>query len=207
MKPLTKKIFNIQTTGSKLLVLIILIGAVIGFTAPFIHIFLDKKSEVEVFGYYNARMFFYAIGVPITLFISSVATYFSSLFIHIALFRKIMIFISFMLMSISIYYITWSLWARNDFDEFYYYTSIIILSFLISYLFILFIKRTTKNAVRLSNIARNIKVLQDDSKRISDIASIMPAKEETITYKALIDVTGEDINVTIQEIVNEINKD
>lgn len=110
-------------------------------------------------------------------------------------------------MSISIYYITWSLWARNDFDEFYYYTSIIILSLLISYLFILFIKRTTKNAVRLSNIARNIKVLQDDSKRISDIASIMPAKEETITYKALIDITGEDINVTIQEIVNEINKD
>ncbi|PTX60222.1 hypothetical protein C8N46_107229 [Kordia periserrulae] len=118
-----------------------------------------------------------------------------------------MTFISFMLMAISIYYITWSIWAKKDFNDYLYYSSIIILSLLVSYLFSILIKRTTKNAVRLSNIGRNVKVLQDDSKTINDIASIMPSKEETITYKAMIDVTGDSIDSSIQKIENEINKD
>ncbi|WP_146169842.1 hypothetical protein [Kordia periserrulae] len=204
---MTKTKSNTLTTGDKFLIILISIGAVIGFTAPFIHIFLDKDSEIEVFGYYNARMFFYAVGIPITLFVGSVCTYFSSMFIHISLIKKIMTFISFMLMAISIYYITWSIWAKKDFNDYLYYSSIIILSLLVSYLFSILIKRTTKNAVRLSNIGRNVKVLQDDSKTINDIASIMPSKEETITYKAMIDVTGDSIDSSIQKIENEINKD
>jgi hypothetical protein len=204
---LTKIKFNIQTIGDSIKIISLVIGAVIAFTAPFIHMCFDKSSEVEVFGYYNARMFCYAIGIPVTLFFSALFVSFSSMFIHIKIFRKIMFIISYMILSISIYYIIWSIWARKDFPKPYYYTSIIILSLISSYLLFFLIKRTTKNTVRLSNIARNLKSLEGDSKTINDIANIMPSKDETVTYKAMIDVTGENIGESIKKIDNEINKD
>ncbi|QHI36551.1 hypothetical protein IMCC3317_19140 [Kordia antarctica] len=118
-----------------------------------------------------------------------------------------MFIISYMILSISIYYIIWSIWARKDFPKPYYYTSIIILSLISSYLLFFLIKRTTKNTVRLSNIARNLKSLEGESKTINDIANIMPSKDETVTYKAMIDFTGENIGESIKKIDNEINKD
>ncbi|WP_271784940.1 hypothetical protein [Aquimarina algiphila] len=138
----------------KIKIIIMIMGAVFACTAPFIHIFYPKKNaqfavyekqfeqrelsteeydlKVEnlkasekFIGFTNIRKFWYAIGKPIAML------YFSLLLVYIYPFiildkhiRWVASISASLFLFISIYFITWTLWPRQDFPKHLYYCAI-----------------------------------------------------------------------------------
>ncbi|WP_271729900.1 hypothetical protein [Aquimarina algiphila] len=131
-----------------------IIGAVFACTAPFIHIFYPKKhaqfaiyekqleqrelstkgydlkvenlkASEKFIGFTNIRKFWYAIGKPIAML------YFSLLLVYIYPFiildkhiRWVAGISASLFLFISIYFIVWTLWPRQDFPKHLYYWAI-----------------------------------------------------------------------------------
>lgn len=205
LKALTKRKFSIQTTG-KLTYFMLALGAVIAITAPFLHILFAKESEVEVFGFYNARMFFYAIGLPLTLFIASLFLSFTSNFIKVPFLAKTIKNISLLFLAIAMYYICWTLWAKGDFNEIFYYISLIVIASLSSVFFDRLLRYSSTSLVKLSNISEDVQDIERQTKTINDIANIMSSNDKTVSFKAMIDVTGDNLNDSIDSINQELNE-
>ncbi|WP_271784799.1 hypothetical protein [Aquimarina algiphila] len=138
----------------KIKIIIMMLGAVFACTAPFIHILYPKKhaqftvyekqleqrelsteeyhlkvenlkASEKFIGFTNIRKFWYAIGKPIAMF------YFSLLLVYIYPFiildkqiRWIVGVSAFLFLFISIYFMTWTLWHRQDFPKKLYYWAI-----------------------------------------------------------------------------------
>ncbi|KZS39978.1 hypothetical protein AWE51_10075 [Aquimarina aggregata] len=203
----TKRKYNTQKTeGNKIVVLILTFGAIVAAIAPFLHIFCSRESKVEMFGFRNARMFFYAIGVPVTLFISSIILSYVSNFIGIKTVYHTVRNIAFIFLSVASYYLIWIFWAKGDFNPIAYYSMIIIIACSFGYFSNKFLKYISTSTNRLSKISNNIPNLDDRIKTVNDIAKIMPDdNEDMVTYKAMVDVTGDNLKETITEIKKDLN--
>ncbi|WP_378177866.1 hypothetical protein [Aquimarina sp. SS2-1] len=127
------------TGGIKILFVIIVIGAILGSTAPFIHILYPKttpdvialnksydegkiskdlyliqkkelKEKYKVFGFTNKRRFLFAIGLPIALFVCSFILLYLSRFISEKSAKKGSIIAGITFQFTSIYFVAWVLW-------------------------------------------------------------------------------------------------
>lgn len=127
------------TNKIKLFFIIIVIGAVLGSAAPFVHIIYPKKAQektilqekfdngkisredykeqkeilwekYQFLGFTNFRRFSYAIGLPIALFICSFSLMFFSRFISDAFIKKGSFIVSLSFQFTALYFILWTIY-------------------------------------------------------------------------------------------------
>ncbi|CAL2086913.1 Oxygen sensor histidine kinase NreB (modular protein) [Tenacibaculum sp. 190524A02b] len=109
--------------------------------APYIHIFLDKKSKVKIFGFKNARYFMYAIGTPLSLFLCSLFLLMATKHIKEKYNKSFYSTVSFLFTWSCFFQFIWIFWDRQDLPKPTYYFSIVILSVIISKVFIQFLHK------------------------------------------------------------------
>ncbi len=145
--------WKILMTGATVKSALIIIGAVLACTAPFVHITLPKKSpaikalqlqadqgaisdssyreeltklkeQQKMLGFSSPRRFWYAMGLPITLF------FFATLFLVVMDLisdrgiRAAVRFSGFILFFIAVYHLVWVLWPGQDLPKNLYHLSI-----------------------------------------------------------------------------------
>ncbi len=135
-----KKLKIPVTEGIKIIFFIIVMGAILGSVAPFIHIFYPKtahevlvlnikyeegkitkakyledkkvlKKKYETFGFSTKRRFLFAIGLPLALFCCSMILLYVSQFITNSPVKRGSIFAGLSFQFTAIYFIVWTLWA------------------------------------------------------------------------------------------------
>ncbi len=189
-----------------IIVLLFTLGATVAAVAPFLHIMFPKESQVEVFGFRNARTFCYALGMPITIFVSALIMSFIANYIKDKPIYKIVRNVSIVFLSVASYYILWTFSAFSDFDPMFYYIMIIAVSISFGLLINRFLKFVSTSSGKLLKISSNISNLDERIKTVNHIANIMPDdNEDIITYKAMVDITGDNLEETISEIKNDLN--
>ncbi|PKH49512.1 hypothetical protein CXF68_01880 [Tenacibaculum sp. Bg11-29] len=135
---------------------ILVIGAVLACSAPFVHImfpntkntqleqvkkdyklgklerkeYITRKREVTYFGYTNLRKFWYSTGKPISMLYFSILILYSSFYINVKEIKNALRIASTLAILISFYFIIWAFWYRADFPEELYYLVIGIVSIL-----------------------------------------------------------------------------
>ncbi len=144
--------------GAKTRAVIIVLGAVLSGTAPFLHMLAPKKSiEIQLLesnlengtvsnqdfeellpilkkkqkylGYFNFRSFLYAIGTPIAMFYFSILMLVTVNHIEEKLLRQSLRFAFLISLYISSYLIIWVLLPPSDFPKGLYHLSIGLISF------------------------------------------------------------------------------
>ncbi len=134
-------------------------GVVIGCTAPFIHYWIPKESaEIRILkkefekkelssthyeqqlsflkekqkflGFPNIRSFWYASGLPITLFIFALILTSIKSVIRDTGYQKIVNFAASALLFVSLYHLIWILWPGKDLPNSVYYTAIVFMAIL-----------------------------------------------------------------------------
>ncbi len=162
-KPNPKKKIKLKTIS-----IIIVLGAILAGTAPFIHMFFPKESteiinlkksykqdqinketysiqlkalkeKQKFIGFPNQRTFWYNMGKPITLLYFSLLLMGIYPFIGEEYLRKAIQFSAVILGFVSFYFITWVLWDRNDFPKTAYYMAMGIIAVLSTFLAIFLI--------------------------------------------------------------------
>ncbi|MFD2188014.1 hypothetical protein [Aquimarina celericrescens] len=199
--------WSLQEIGiSKFINLIIILGVIAGAIAPFLHILFPRESSEKIFGFPSMRVFLYSIGLPISLFILSLFIAFFANLIELKEYRKSMKIGSMCFLFTSSYFIIWTLWYRGDFNIYAYYSAMILASLLASYAISTFLRSTTKKITQLKSISEKIPSLDKRIKTVNDIANIMPDdNDDLVTYKAMVDVTGDNLEETITEIKKDLN--
>ncbi|WP_459212014.1 hypothetical protein [Aquimarina rhabdastrellae] len=208
-KPLIKTKYNYQTKGiNKVTSIILIVGAVIAITAPFLHIFFVKDSIDKFFGFRNIRVFLYIIGQPIVIFVLSLFLSFISNFIENKDLKKIIRFSSYMFTAVAFYFLIWIFWNKQDLHAYIYYTAVIILSIIGSYIVSKGLKKISDHLLRINRIEKQIPELDNNIKQVNEIAKIMPSDNvDIITYKAMIDVTGDQLNGSLSNIKKELGNE
>lgn len=105
---------------------------------------------------------------------------------------------------VASYFIVWTFWYRDDFNIYLYYGAICLVSILASYAIYKMLQSVTKKLKKLNSISKEIPKLEHDIDYINGIADLMPENEETVTYKAMLDTTGDDLKRTYRNIENEL---
>ena len=141
-------------------------------TAPFIHILLDKKSpqfdlldaqleskeltqanyeaaveqlkeSEKYFGFTNKRKFWYAIGKPIAMTYVSFMLLFLSGYVNDPKVSGIANISGVLFFSISMYFVVWTFWDRQDFPATAYFVSIGVISIASTFLALKYLKHQT----------------------------------------------------------------
>ena len=204
----TKKILNTQTTENKsnLILIIITLGAIVAAIAPFLHIFCSRESTTEIFGYSNMRMFLYSAGMPFTLFITSLILTFVSNYIGDKIVYKTIRNISFIILAVAAYYIVWVFWAKKDLNPLFYYGMLILTALSFSYFISKLMRFLATSSKKLLSISSKLPRLKKDIQNVSNIAHIMPSdNEDLVTYKAMVDVTSENLMEAVGDIKKDLN--
>lgn len=191
-----------------LFIFLMTLGAIVAAIAPFSHIPFDKTSTVKVFGFRNARVFLYSLGMPVTIFLSSLIMSFTSNFIEIKLVYKVVRNVSIIFLSIALYYLIWTFTASSakDWNPIVYYLMALGISISIGTIINRYLKSVAEIPKKYYKISNNIPLLDKRVKTVNDIAKIMPSNNEDIsTYKSLVDVTGDNLNDVMSEIKKELN--
>ncbi|WP_114903269.1 hypothetical protein [Kordia sp. SMS9] len=207
--------------------------SIIGITAPYSHMFYDKKApeliqleksyddgiinkdeysaqkailkeKYSFVGFTNVRRFLYAIGLPVALFVSSLLILLSTFIKH----RLIIYAIRCMSIPFVItgaYFITWTLWDRQDFPESIYYTTITLLSIVITAILYYIFKIISKDFNKLETLRQQLNPLKRNIDFVSDLADIIPETSETVSYKAMTSVTSEDLKENLGKIEETLN--
>ena len=139
-------------------------------TAPFIHILLDKKSpqfdlldaqleskeltqanyeaaveqlkeSEKYFGFTNKRKFWYAIGKPIAMTYVSFMLLFLSGYVNDPKVSGIANISGILFFSISMYFVVWTFWDRQDFPATAYFVSIGVISIASTFLALKYLKQ------------------------------------------------------------------
>jgi len=147
----------IPITGANSKFLLIVIGAVLACSAPFVHMLVPKNSEQivglekkyeqnevsesyyelqlavlkedqKLFGYRSPRTFLYAIGTPITMLFFALLVLSITHLIGEQVIRLAIYFSTLCLLFIAVYHIVWIFWPRNDFPKNLYHLSIALMS-------------------------------------------------------------------------------
>ncbi|WP_281989851.1 hypothetical protein [Aquimarina aggregata] len=205
-KPIKTKWFHLEIEVNKIINIIIIIGVVAAAIAPFVHILFPKGASEKVFGFPSMRVFLFSIGLPISLFILSLFIAFLSNFIELKEFKKTMRIGSICFLFTSSYFIIWTFWYRDDFNIYFYYAAMVIVSIFASFAISKLLQSITEKLSRLKSISEKIPNLDHRIKTVNDIAKIMPDdNEDMVTYKAMVDVTGDNLKETITEIKKDLN--
>ena len=149
---------------TKAILILIVSSAVVGSSAPFLHIFFEKtaneklsleraydegtidkdhylieknrlKEKYKFAGFTNIRRFFYAIGLPISIFLCSFILLICHKYIENINVKRGALVSGFCFQFTSLYFITWTIWAYKKSEDFpieLYYCSIILISILAS---------------------------------------------------------------------------
>ncbi|MCD8412407.1 MULTISPECIES: hypothetical protein [Tenacibaculum] len=147
---------EIKINRIKISAIILVIGAVLACSAPFIHMifpntknteleqikkdykkgrfdreeYIIRKKEVTYFGYENLRKFWYSTGKPITMLYFSIMILYASFYINVKEIKKSLKITSILGVLISFYFIIWAFWYRADFPKELYYLVIGVVSIL-----------------------------------------------------------------------------
>ncbi|WP_438712648.1 hypothetical protein ACSTS3_10490 [Aquimarina muelleri] len=210
-----KKIFKSQENEFifkkakiNLIILIITLGAIVAAIAPFSHIPFDRTSTTKVFGFRNARVFLYSLGMPITILLGSLIMSFTANFIEIKLVFKVLRNVSIVFLSVALYYLIWTFTASStkDWNPILYYLMALSISISIGVLINKYLKSIAEIPKRFYNISNNIPLLDKRIKTVNEIAKIMPSNNEDIaTYKTMVDITGDNLKYVVSEIKKELN--
>ncbi|MFC5047678.1 hypothetical protein [Aquimarina hainanensis] len=68
-----------------------------------------------------------------------------------------------------------------------------------------FIQYVSKSTIKLAIISNQIPDLDKKIKTVNEIANIMPEKDGIITYKTLVDVTGDKLTESVSKIKQGLN--
>ncbi|AXG70469.1 hypothetical protein KORDIASMS9_02709 [Kordia sp. SMS9] len=162
------------------------------------------KEKYSFVGFTNVRRFLYAIGLPVALFVSSLLILLSTFIKH----RLIIYAIRCMSIPFVItgaYFITWTLWDRQDFPESIYYTTITLLSIVITAILYYIFKIISKDFNKLETLRQQLNPLKRNIDFVSDLADIIPETSETVSYKAMTSVTSEDLKENLGKIEETLN--
>ncbi|TPN82755.1 hypothetical protein [Aquimarina algicola] len=168
------------------------------------HIIPSKESTVKVFGFNNMRAFLFAIGFPLTLFILSIFGAFLANLLELKPYKRVVKLASITFTSVAVYFIVWTFWYRNDFNIYLYYIAICIVSILSSYAIFMLLKPISKKLLTLNSLSEKIPKLHSDIEYINGIADLMPEDDNTITYKAMLDSTGDDLRNKYEDIERDL---
>ncbi len=153
LMPLIKKMSEVPMIGIEAKSVIIVLGALLSGTAPFVHMLAPRdspeivqleakldsgditeaeynsalpvlKKEQKYLGYFNFRSFLYAIGTPIAMFYFSLLMLIAVNNIQEKLLRKSMRFAFLISIYISSYLICWVIFPRSDFPDGMYHFSL-----------------------------------------------------------------------------------
>ena len=149
------------TIKKNILLFALVLGATAGAVAPFVHIMYPKtapeklqleidfekgdigideyrvkkselKEKYKFLGFTNKRRFMFAIGLPISLFVSSLFLLFSARRINEKKIKKGFAVAGSLFEFTSMYFIVWTIWAYktgSDFPRYMYYLSIVAIAF------------------------------------------------------------------------------
>ena len=140
-------------------ILPIILGAVIlfCFIAPYIHIFLDKSAKIKWFGFRNLRSFFYAFGLPLSLFACSSMFLFALNYQRDLKFKLYFTIIALLFNYSSIFHFFWIFWIRTpDFSKIQYYMSIVVISGVFTYVYYMFYKHYKSTIYKLQKALNSI---------------------------------------------------
>lgn len=144
-------------------------GVVLACAAPYIHILYPKKSkqivvlekkleqnliskefydlelstikeEQKLFGFRDARMFWYAFGLPLTMFFFAVLFMFFTSLVSDPSMNIVGRFSAIILFFIASYHIIWILWPRQDLPKSLYHLSIVLIAALATCISLLLIR-------------------------------------------------------------------
>jgi hypothetical protein len=174
--------------------------------APFLHILPSKESTEKIFGFTNMRTFLYAIGFPFSLFTVSVFVAFLANLIELRPYKKALKIGSITFISVSVYFIIWTFWYKKDFNVYAYYSAMGLASITTSYFIYRLLKSISKKLKTLNAISNKIHKLAPDIEYVNGIADLMPDSEDTVTYKAMLDTTGDDLRKTYKTIEEELDE-
>ena len=157
----TSKIQAIEGTKKKFLIFLIILGAVFGSIAPFVHIVFPKvspkitsleknydegkidksvysverkilKEKYKVFGFSNMRRFVYAIGLPIALLLCSLLFLVISQFIYDRLAILGTSIAASIFLFTSLYFVLWTMWPYDSGQDDFSETTYYWIMFLVS---------------------------------------------------------------------------
>ncbi len=201
----TKKKSNHQSIGINIFInTIIVIGVILGAIAPFLHIIPSKESTIKVFGFNNMRAFLFAFGFPFTLFVLSIFIAFLANLLELRPYKRVIKLASITFTSVAMYFIVWTFWYRNDFDVYLYYSAICVVSILSSLGIFMLLKSVTKKLVTLNSLSEKIPKLHSDIEYVNGIADLMPDDDKMVTYKAMLDSTGDDLRDKYEDIEKDL---
>ncbi len=178
-------------------------GAIIAAIAPFLHVPFDRGSTERIFGFKNARIFLYSLGMPLTIWLGALIMSFTANFIEIRSVYKVQRYISIVFLSVAFYYLLWTFTASStrDWNPIIYYTMALGISISIAILINKYLKSISEASKKYYKISDSIPLLDKRVKTVNDIAKIMPSdNKDIVTYKAMVDITGDNLNDVISEI-------
>lgn len=180
--------------------IIIFIGVIglIGFIAPFIHIFYNKTGIEGVFNFPLMSQFFFAIGFPILALSAGILQIFITSFIG-GFLRTCFRLIAFGFLFVAGYFLIWALLPGiSDFSKSVYYVTMISLSFLFSCILYFISKITFQSLTRSEKLIELIGDLKVD--HFYPLAA--KAQESGIkNVDADVEAFNERVENTLKEIV------
>ena len=131
---------NFQLIGNNLIYILSGAAILFAFAAPYLHIFLNKRSTVKVFGFLNMQSFMYVIGLPCSLLVCS------CLLLHLSLKVKerTVYMAAFLFLYSSFFQFIWIFWYKPDLPKSIYFISVALGSMIASYLIYLIFRYQKK---------------------------------------------------------------
>ncbi|WP_155839720.1 hypothetical protein [Aquimarina latercula] len=183
-------------------VIIVSTFGLIGFLAPFSHVFFNNTDTPGMFGFKKMSSLLYAIGFPLLSISAGLILYFGSKVITgklAGLFSKV----SFLFFFVGIFFLVWALAPSipDDFPAFVYYFSMVVVSLYFSRVMRIFsnyILGLTGKIEKMIELVGNIRVNHffKMAYKASDKANI----EE-------INADIEDFDNEVFEVLDEVSKD
>ncbi len=171
------------------------------------------KAETKFNGFKDFQAFLYAIGLPISLLFCSFLLLHSMSYLPkdeeaTSIFKGLRISVylaSFAFLFTSVFFILWTVSSVSDFDIIAYYAAIIVVSAAISLAAVKYFSSIKSSVAKLSRVATTLPFLKKDIDVVNNLANIMPEKEDTVVFKAMLDVTGEDLNRKLSAVERELH--
>ena len=166
------------------------------------------KASERVGGFINTRQYLIASGTIFQSFTMAVILLFVAL-----LLSKQQPFVRYAFIAIGVTYVAatafFLIWLKmpSDFVIDQYYGYMILVALLFSFALLMLFKKVNNNFKKLQFIHQKLPLLKRDVDLVSDISTIMPEDKEAVSFKAIIDVTGEDLQKNVNEIKKALTSD
>jgi glycosyltransferase involved in cell wall biosynthesis len=167
------------TIKNKLSLIYLFIVSLIGFTAPFWHVFHGISQREGVFGYKYMSSFLYALGNPVFMVCIGLLFIYAIRFIDNDSFKKVFRVISFIPLAIGCYYliavfipksILLDVFGVRDYGNWVYYSIMAIMSLISGYTFKMFQKAIVfTEAILKEHVKKLVHFIISQRKNVLDI--------------------------------------